>query len=104
MDRLTELITKFKIPIGRWGKQFFDFLTTYFEWFFDAISRGITSFLDTLIAGMLWLPPIVTVLLIAALAYLLKRSWVLTVGVILGLLFITSAMAGSFLRASAVGQ
>jgi glycine betaine/proline transport system permease protein len=88
MDRLTELITSYKIPIGRWGKQFFDFLTTYFEWFFDAISRGITSFLDTLIGGMLWLPPIVTVLLIAALAFLLKRSWALTLSVILGLLFI----------------
>ena len=74
MDRLTELITSYKIPIGRWGKQFFDFLTTYFEWFFDAISRGITSFLDSLIGGMLWLPPIVTVLLIAAFAFLLKRS------------------------------
>jgi len=37
---------------------------------------------------MLWLPPIVTVLLIAALAFLLKRSWALTSSVILGLLFI----------------
>ena len=100
MDRLTELITRYKIPIGRWGKQFFDFLTTYFEWFFDAISRGITSFLDGLIAGMLWLPPIATVLLVAALAYLLKLSWALTLSVILGLLFfVTITPIGLLARA-----
>ncbi|HEY7749715.1 MAG TPA: choline ABC transporter permease subunit [Aestuariivirgaceae bacterium] len=88
MDPVTEAITRWKFPIGQWGKQFFNFLTTYFEWFFDAISRGMTWFLDILISGLLWLPPPVTVLLIAALAYYLKRSLVLSLGVIGGLAFI----------------
>jgi glycine betaine/proline transport system permease protein len=88
MDPITELLTSWKFPVGQWGKQFFEFLTTYFEGFFDAISRGITGFLDALIAGLLWLPPPVTVLLIAALAYLLKKSWALSIGVAAGLIFI----------------
>jgi glycine betaine/proline transport system permease protein len=88
MDPITEFLTSWKFPVGQWGKQFFEFLTNYFESFFDAISRGITGFLDGLIAGLLWLPPPITVLLIAALAYLLKRSWALSVGVAAGLIFI----------------
>jgi glycine betaine/proline transport system permease protein len=88
MDRFTELLTDYKIPIGLWGKRFFDFLTTYFEWFFDAVSRSMTYGLEGLIAGLLSLPPLVTVLAIAAIAFLLKRSLVLVLGVILGLLFI----------------
>jgi glycine betaine/proline transport system permease protein len=88
MDPITELLTSWKFPVGQWGKQFFEFLTTYFAGFFDAISRGITGFLDALIAGLLWLPPPVTVLLIAALAYLLKKSWALSIGVAAGLIFI----------------
>jgi glycine betaine/proline transport system permease protein len=88
MDPVTEVLTSWKFPIGQWGKQFFTFLTTYFEWFFDAISRGITSFLDFLISGLLWLPPPVTVLVIAALAYYLRRSWILSAGVVIGLVFI----------------
>jgi glycine betaine/proline transport system permease protein len=88
MDPITELLTSWKFPVGQWGKQFFEFLTNYFEGFFDAISRGITGFLDALIAGLLWLPPPVTVLLIAALAYLLKKSWALSIGVAAGLIFI----------------
>jgi glycine betaine/proline transport system permease protein len=88
MDPITQLLTHWKFPVGLWGKHFFEFLTTYFESFFDAISRGITAFLDVLIAGLLWLPPPVTVLLIAALAYLLKKSWALSVGVAAGLIFI----------------
>jgi glycine betaine/proline transport system permease protein len=88
MDPITDILTSWKFPIGQLGKQFFTFLTTYFEWFFDAISRGITAFLDALIGGLLWLPPPVTVFLIAALAFYLKRSWVLSLGVMLGLAFI----------------
>jgi hypothetical protein len=35
VDPVTQLITAWKIPIGAWGKAFFGFLTTNFEWFFD---------------------------------------------------------------------
>ncbi len=88
MDFVSEWISGWKIPIGRWGREFFDFLTTNFAWFFDTLADGLAVVLDGLTDLLLWFPPIVVVLAIAALAYYLKRSWKLAVGVALGLLFI----------------
>ena len=88
MDPVTALIASSKIKVGLWGKDFFTFLTTNFEWFFDAIANGLTYVLQGLINILLWIPPIVVVLAIAALAWGLQRSWKLAVGVALGLAFI----------------
>jgi glycine betaine/proline transport system permease protein len=88
LDPISDFIADWKIPIGQWGRQFFDFLTTNLAWFFDSIADGLTTVLDGLVAVMLWLPPVIVVLTIAALAYLLQRSWKLALGVALGLLFI----------------
>ena len=88
MDSVSALIASFKIPVGRWGKAFFDFLTTNFEWFFDSIARGLTWFLDGLIDLLLMVPAVLLAVLIAALAWWLQRSWKLALAVLLGLLFI----------------
>jgi glycine betaine/proline transport system permease protein len=88
MDPVSALIASFKIPIGQWGKSFFTFLTTNFEWFFDAIANGATYVLQGLIGMLLWVPPVVLVLAIAGLAWWLQRSWKLAVGVAIGLAFI----------------
>jgi glycine betaine/proline transport system permease protein len=88
MDPITQLISSLKIPIGRWGKAFFDFLTTNFELFFNAVADGLTWFLDGLVDLLLLVPPVLLALLIAALAWWLQRSWRLALGVFLGLLFI----------------
>ena len=88
MDPITELIKSGKIPIGRWGKSFFDFLTSNFEWFFDSIANALTWVLDGLVDLLLLVPPAVLALAIAALAWYLQRSWKLAVGVLLGLFFI----------------
>lgn len=80
--------TAYKIPVGQWGKQFFDFLTTWLDWFFDGLSSGISTVLDAMIAALLWPPPLVIVALIAALAWFLHRSWTITLGVVIGLLYI----------------
>jgi glycine betaine/proline transport system permease protein len=88
LDPLSELIASRQIPIGDWGETFFDFLTTNFAWFFDSIAEGVAFVLDGLVDFMLWLPPIVIVVAVAALAFLLQRSWKLALGVALGLLFI----------------
>jgi len=88
MDPISQWIAGFKIPIGRWGREFFDFLTTNFALFFDTLAIWLSTVLNGLIFGLLWLPPILVVILIAALAYLLQRSWRLSVGVAVGLLFI----------------
>jgi glycine betaine/proline transport system permease protein len=88
MDPVSALVASFKIPIGRWGKVFFDFLTTNFEWFFDSVARSVAWFLEGLIHLLLMLPPVLLVLLIAALAWWLQRSLRLALGVAVGLLFI----------------
>ena len=90
MDPISQWIAdrERKIPVGRWGKDFFDYLTTNFAWFFDSLANGLSAVLGGLTVFLLWLPPIVVVLLVAALAFALKRSWILAGGVVLGFLFI----------------
>jgi glycine betaine/proline transport system permease protein len=85
---MEDWLTKYKIPVGKWGKQFFDVLTTSFDWFFDGLAKGISAVLEAMIAALLWPPPLVVVLLITALAWFLQRSIALTIGVALGLLYI----------------
>ncbi|UUP16422.1 choline ABC transporter permease subunit [Nitratireductor thuwali] len=88
MDPLSEWIAAWKIPIGRWGREFFDFLTTNFAWIFDGIADGLASVLDGMVDLLLWMPASIVVLLVAAVAYVLQRSWKLSIGVAIGLAFI----------------
>ena len=88
MDPVTQWIAGWKIPVGQWGRQFFDFLTTNFAWFFDTLADALASVLDALVDVLLWLPPVVVVAGIALIAWLLQRSWKLSLGVALGLFFI----------------
>lgn len=88
MDPISQLVASWKIPVGRWGREFFDFLTTNFAWFFDNLANILSTVLNGLVNLLLWMPPIVVVVLIAALAWALRRSWGLVIGVILGPLFI----------------
>lgn len=90
MDPISQWIASWKIPIGRWGRSFFDFLTTHFDWLFDTLASSLSTVLNGMVALLLWLPPIVVVILIGALAFVLRRSWRLSLGVILGLLFIVN--------------
>ena len=61
---MEEWFTAYKIPVGQWGKQFFDFLTTWLDWFFDGLSTGISAALEAMIAALLWPPPLVVVALV----------------------------------------
>jgi len=88
MDPISAWVASWKIPVGRWGKQFFDFLTQNFAWFFDNLANVLKSALDGLVNLLLMAPPILIVLLVAGLAWWLQRSWKLAVAVVLGLLFI----------------
>ena len=74
MDPVSKWITSVKIPIGKWGKAFFDWLTTTFDVFFGAIADGLNFFLDGLVDLLLYVPPVILCLLIAALAWWLQRS------------------------------
>ena len=88
MDPVTQLISDNKIPIGPWGKVFFTWVQVNFRVVLNSFADGLTWILDSLIAIGLWLPPLLVIVLIAALAWYLQKSWKLALGVALGLLFI----------------
>ena len=88
MEQLTKLITEHKIPIGQWSKAIIEWLTDNFEWLFDAISSVLKTGIDGTADGLLFLPPLVLLVIIAAVAHLLQRNWRITLFVFLGMLFI----------------
>ena len=88
MDPISQFLIDWKIPIGIWGKMFFSFLTTHFEWFFDGIAHGFTFILEGLIGIMLVVPPILLVALATLLAWYVQRSLVITIVTAVGLLLI----------------
>ena len=88
MDGMADFITAWKIPVGKWGKSFFDFLTDNFEFAFDAIADSLKYLLDGMIDGLLWLPPLLLVLAIALIGWRIQKSWKLALGIVLGLTFI----------------
>lgn len=88
MDPLSKLVTAWKIPVGQFGKTVFDFVTDYFQWFFDALSTVLETIVDGASTLLLQIPPIALAVLLSALAYWLRRSIPLAIGVLIGLLFI----------------
>ncbi len=88
MDPVSKFLVDYKIPIGAWGKDFFEFLTDNFNTFFRAFSNGLNFLLEGMVDILLMMPPVVLALVIAGIAYLLQRSRPLALGVFLGLAFI----------------
>lgn len=87
-DPVSQLISAWKIPVGQWGKSVITFITTNFEWLFDGISGGIEWVIDGFTYLLLLCPPILLALAIAGVSYLIQKSKWLSLGVLLGLLFI----------------
>jgi glycine betaine/proline transport system permease protein len=85
---MEDWFTAWKIPVGQGGKAFFDFLTTWLDWFFDGLSTGISVALEAMIAALLWPPPLVIVAIFTAIAWILHRSIAITVGVAIGFVYI----------------
>jgi glycine betaine/proline transport system permease protein len=88
MDPVSKWFAGYKIPIGKWGKGFFDWLTYVFESVFGTIADGLNFILDGLVDLLLMVPAVILIALIAALAWYLQKSRALAIGVALGLLFI----------------
>ncbi len=88
MDPVSELIRSWKIPVGAWGKAVIEFIVDWFQWLFDAIKISLNFVVEGSTGLLLLLPPVVLALLLAGLAYWLRRSWKLALGVLVGLLFI----------------
>ncbi|MBL9050454.1 MAG: choline ABC transporter permease subunit [Tabrizicola sp.] len=81
-------LTDYKIPVGKVAKTIFDWMKDNLSPLFDAIS----TVMDAMIAGILWLlqapHPLVVVGLFVALTWYLQRSWKVCLGVLLGFLFV----------------
>lgn len=88
MDPVSNLIRSWKIPVGKWGKALIDFIVTYFQWLFDGLKITLNFLVEGATAGLLAMPPILVVLVIAGFAWWLQKSWKLALAVLIGLLFI----------------
>ncbi len=88
MNGFEAWITGHKIPVGHWMANFIELFKTRSASVFDAISSGLGTVVDGTTALMTAIPGPVLVLILAALSYLIRRSWVLTAFVTASLLFI----------------
>ncbi len=79
---------KGKILVGQWGKALIELIITYFQWLFDAIKFALNFVVEGSTSLLLMIPPIILAVLLAGFAHWLQRSWKITIGVLVGLLFI----------------
>ncbi|MEL6947136.1 MAG: choline ABC transporter permease subunit [Pseudomonadota bacterium] len=84
MDWLTE----HKIPVGRWLADGVDWMTDNLTVVFSAMEIVFEALIDGLLAVLQFPPALVTAVLIAGLAFALRRSWRLALGAFVALLFI----------------
>ncbi len=83
-----EWLTDNKIPLGKGIKWLVDQLSSQAGWFFDAFAATVGLMIEGLIDGLQWCPPLVLVAFFAFLAFVLHRSWLLTIFIVLGQLLI----------------
>ena len=81
---------KGKILVGKWGKAFIDFIVEWFQWLFDAMKISLNFVVEGTTSLLLILPPVVLAVIIAAIIFYWKRSKPLSLGVLLGFLFIVN--------------
>ena len=81
-------LTTHKIPLGKWIAGFVDLLNEHAAWAFNVTSDVLGFLIDGLIDLMLLCPPLLLIVIFAALAYLLHRSIGLVVLIVFSLLLI----------------
>lgn len=83
-------LTDYKIPLGRWAQDIFDWLQIHGGWFFD----GLAGIMGWLIDQLLWIlqtpGPIAIAVIVTAASFWLQRNWKVSVFVFLGFLFIVN--------------
>ncbi|GGH29077.1 choline ABC transporter permease subunit [Alsobacter metallidurans] len=79
-----------KIPLGAWMKAAVDALNDHAQAVFDAIAFGLGAVIMAFTATLLWFPPAVLILAIAALGYALHRSWGLSLFIALAFALIVN--------------
>ncbi|WP_395020849.1 choline ABC transporter permease subunit [Dongia sp.] len=82
------MITGNKIPVGIWAKAIIDWIKLHLGWLFDFFSKGASSFMDSVAEILNTVPPIIFILVVAALALWRHRDWKIPAFVTLGFLFI----------------
>jgi glycine betaine/proline transport system permease protein len=88
MDRLTQLVTEHKIPVGRSAKAVFDWLSAHAAWLFDSIATGMDWLIGQILAGLEFPHPFIFIAIAAGLTWALQRNWKTCLLVVAGLLFI----------------
>ncbi len=88
MDSLTAFITAHKIPIGPGLNAAMNALKDNSGAFFDRVSDSLSFLIDHTVELLGGVPPLLFCVLVAALAYVIRRSWIITVFAFLALLFI----------------
>jgi glycine betaine/proline transport system permease protein len=81
-------LTTNKIPLGNWIRDGVDLLDTHAAFVFDAIALGLGSLIESIIGILQAVPAVVLVLVFAAGAYALHRSWKLALLIVLSLFLI----------------
>ncbi|HEY0125186.1 MAG TPA: choline ABC transporter permease subunit, partial [Rhizobium sp.] len=79
-------LTDYRIPIGPWAKAVVDWLTTNVTWFFDGLSFLVAHVIKALLFLLQAPHPLVVVVVIAAIAYWLRRSIPVAALTLIGLL------------------
>jgi glycine betaine/proline transport system permease protein len=87
-DPVSDFIRLWKIPVGPWGKAIIDFIVTWFEWLFDGLKDGLNSIVDGTTWLLLLCPPFLLAIAFAGLAFYVRRSKWVALGVLAGFLFI----------------
>src|ERR1700759_2631273 len=88
MDQVTQFVTSHKIPVGAAGADAFNWFTATFQPIFDFITNWMGALRDKSTAGLEAIPPLIFILIIAALGYAMQRTWQIVVLVIVCLLFV----------------
>jgi len=81
-------LTTYRIPLGNWIRDGVDLLDTHAAFVFDAIAIGLGGLIESIIALLQAVPAVLLVLLFAAGAYALHRSWKLALLIVLSLFLV----------------
>jgi len=85
-----EWLTNNKIPLGSWMKYGVDALNDNATWFFDAISIGLGTLIEGMVATLLWVPALILIGIFSILGGWAQRSWLLGLGIAASLLLIVN--------------
>jgi glycine betaine/proline transport system permease protein len=76
------------IPVGDWSTSFVNFINNNFAGFFNLLSTGLGFLLDGTTTVLAAVPSLVLIVILTALTFAFKRSFLLAAFVLAGLLFI----------------